>query len=72
MNVTLNQSGFGTDVNTGAPVSNPGSTITNPPAFSVGVTNGSSAQVDYTLTNNTFWGADGLLGAIYAVAMRMS
>jgi len=35
----------------------------------MGVTNGSSALVDYTITNNTFWGADGSLGAIYAVTI---
>ncbi len=69
MNVTVNQCGFGTDVNTGAPVNQPGTTITNPPAFSLGVTNSSSALVDYTITNNTFWGADGTLGAIYAVTI---
>ena len=69
MNVTVNQCGFGTDVNTGVPVNQPGTTITNPPAFSLGVTNSSSALVDYTITNNTFWGADGNLGAIYAVTI---
>ncbi|MBI1765943.1 MAG: Ig-like domain repeat protein, partial [Acidobacteria bacterium] len=69
MNATLNQSGFGTEVNTGAPVNNPGTTITNPPPFSVLVSNGSNAKVDYTITNNTFWGADGLKGAIYAVTI---
>lgn len=69
MNVTVNQCGFGTNINTGAPVNQPGTTITNPPPFSLAVTNGSSAQVDYTITNNTFWGADGLQGAIYAVAI---
>ena len=69
MNVTLNQSGFGTDINMGAPVNNPGTNITNPPPFSVGITNGSSAQVDYVISNNTFWGADGLLGALYVVTI---
>jgi hypothetical protein len=69
VNVTLNQSGFGTDVNAGAPVNNPGTTITNPPAFSVGITNGSNAHVSYTVSNNTFWGADGNLGAVYAVTV---
>jgi hypothetical protein len=67
MNVTLNQSGFGTDVNTGAPVNRPGSSITNAPAFGMAITNGSNAKVDYTVGNNTFWGADGNLGAIYVV-----
>ncbi len=69
MNVTLNQSGFGTETNTGAPVNNPGTTITNPPPFSLGITNGSNALVDYNVTNNTFWGADSALGAIYAVTI---
>jgi hypothetical protein len=69
MSVTLNQSGFGTDVNTGAAVDNPGTAITNPPAFAVGITNGGGAQVDYVVSGNTFWGADGLLGAIYAVTI---
>ena len=69
VNVTINQCGFGTDIHTGSPVNNPGTTITNPPPFSVGVTNGSSSQVDYLISNNTFWGADGSLGAIYAVAI---
>ena len=69
MNVTLNQSGFGTEVNTGAPVNNPGTTITNPPPFSVGITNGSNAKVDYAVSNNTFWGGDGLKGALYAVTI---
>src|SRR5262249_7190566 len=72
MNVTLNQSGFGTNVNTGAPVNNPGTTITNPPPFSLGITNGSNAKVDYTVTNNTFWGADASKGAIHAVAISGS
>ncbi len=72
MNVTLNQSGFGTNLNTGAPVNNPGypgGTITNPPPFSVGITNSSNAKVDYNVTNNTFWGADASLGALYAVTI---
>jgi hypothetical protein len=69
MNVTLNQSGFGTDVNSGAPVNNPGTAITNPPPFSVGITNGSNSKVDYTVTNNTFWGASGTAGAIYVVTI---
>ncbi len=69
LNVTINQCGFGTDINAGSPVNNPGTTITNPPPFSVGVTNGSSSQVNYLISNNTFWGADGLLGAIYAVTI---
>ena len=69
MNVTVNQCGFGTNVNSGAAVNQPGTAITNPPAFSLGVTNSSSALVDYTITNNTFWGADGNLGAIYAVTI---
>src|SRR5205085_821675 len=67
MNVTLNQSGFGTDVVSGAAVNTPGTTITNPPAMGMLIQNGSSAQVDYTVSNNTFWGADGNHGAIYAV-----
>ena len=69
VNVTLNQSGFGTDVNTGAPVNQPGTTITNAPAFSLGITNSSSANVHYNLTNNTFWGASSALGALYAVTI---
>ncbi len=69
MNVTLNQSGFGTEVNTGAPVNQPGTTITNPPPFSALVSNSSNAKVDYSITNNTFWGADGLKGALYAVTI---
>ena len=69
MNITLNQSGFGTNINTGAAVNKPGSVITNPPPFSLGITNGSSAQVAYTITNNTFWGALGSLGALYAVTI---
>ena len=69
VNVTVNQCGFGTEVNTGAPVNQPGTTITNPPPFSLGITNGSSAKVTYNVTNNTFWGADGLQGAIYAVTI---
>lgn len=69
VNVTLNQSGFGTDVNTGAAVDRPGTTITNAPAFGAGITNGSNAQVDYTITNNTFWGADASLGALYALTI---
>ncbi len=69
VNVTINQCGFGTDINTGSPVNNPGTNITNPPPFSVGVTNGSSSQVNYLISNNTFWGADGLSGAIYAVTI---
>ena len=69
VNATVNQCGFGTDVNAGAPVNQPGTTITNPPAFALGVTNGSSANVTYNITNNTFWGASGLLGAIYAVTI---
>ncbi|MFN0071673.1 MAG: beta strand repeat-containing protein, partial [Chloroflexota bacterium] len=69
VNVTLNQSGFGTNVNTGAAVNRPGSSITNPPAFSLGITNGSDALVDYTVSNNTFWGADAAVGAIYAVTI---
>jgi hypothetical protein len=69
LNVTVNQSGFGTDVNSGAPVNKPGTAITNAPAFGLAVTNGSSALVDYTITNNTFWGASGLLGAVYAVTI---
>ncbi len=69
LNVTINQCGFGTDINTGSPVNNPGTNITNPPPFSVGVTNGSSSLVNYLISNNTFWGADGLLGATYAVTI---
>lgn len=69
MNVTLNQSGFGTDVNTGNPVNTPGTTITNAPPFSVGVTNASGANVHYNITNNTFWGARSADGALYAVTI---
>lgn len=69
MNVTVNQCGFGTEINTGSPINNPGTTITNPPPFSLLVSNSSSALVDYNITNNTFWGADGLKGAIYAVTI---
>jgi hypothetical protein len=69
VNVTVNQSGFGTNVNTGAPVNKPGTTITNPPPFALAVAGGSNSKVDYTISNNTFWGADGLLGAVYAVTI---
>ncbi len=69
MNVTLNQSGFGTEVNTGAPINTPGATITNPPPFSMLISNSSAAQVDYNVTNNTFWGARGLEGAIFALSI---
>ncbi len=69
VNITVNQSGFGTDVNTGAAVNNPGTAITNAPAFSLGITNSSSANVHYNITNNTFWGASGALGALYAVTI---
>jgi hypothetical protein len=69
MNFTLNQSGFGTEVNTGNPVNNPGTTITTPPPFHALVSIGSNAKVDYSITNNTFWGADGLKGAVYAVTI---
>lgn len=69
MNATLNQSGFGTDVNTGAPVNQPGTTITNAPPFSVLISNGSAAQVHYNITNNTFWGARVADGALYAVTI---
>ena len=67
MNVTVNQSGFGTDVNTGAAVNTPRTTITDPPAIGMFITNGAGAQVDYAVSNNTFCGADGSLGAFYAV-----
>ncbi len=69
MNATLNQSGFGTEVNTGAPVNQPGTMITNAPPFSVLVSGSSAAQVAYNITNNTFWGARGLDGALYAVTI---
>ncbi len=69
VNITVNQSGFGTDVNTGAAVNNPGTAITNAPAFGLGITNSSSANVHYNITNNTFWGASGALGALYAVTI---
>ena len=68
MNLTVNQCGFGTDVNTGAAVNNPGTIITDPPAIGMGVANSGGSQVNYTVTNNTYWGANGALGAIYAVA----
>ena len=71
VNITVNQSGFGTDINTGAAVNNPGTAITNAPAFSLGVTNSSSANVHYNITNNTFWGASGALGALYAVTIKI-
>jgi hypothetical protein len=67
MNVTVNQSGFGTDVNTGAAANRPGTTIMNAPVIGLLVSNSASAQVDYVVSNNTFWGASGSLGAIYAV-----
>ena len=63
------QCGFGTNINTGAAVNNPGTTITNPPPFYLGITNSSSSQVNYTVSNNTFWGADGNLGAIYGITI---
>src|SRR5260370_15618015 len=69
MNATLNQSGFGTDVNTGEPVNQPGTTITNAPPFSVLISNGSAAQVHYNITNNTFWGARVADGELYAVTI---
>jgi large repetitive protein len=69
LNVTVNQSGFGTNVNSGAPVNKPGSSITNAPAFGLGVVNGGAAAVTYAITNNTFWGASGTLGAVYAVTI---
>ena len=71
-NVTVNQCGFGTDVITTGAVNRPGTTITNPNAIGLNIGNGSSAQVYYTITNNTFWGANGLAGAIYAVSVSGS
>ncbi len=69
LNVTVNQSGFGTDVNSGAPVNKPGTTITNPPPYGIAVTNSSNALVDYTISNNTFWGASAAAGALYVVTV---
>ena len=69
MNVTLNQSGFGTNGNSGGAVNNPGSTLTSAPAIGLGITNSAGALVNYSVTNNTFWGANGLAGAIYAVTI---
>ena len=69
VNATLNQSGFGTDVNTGAAVNLPGSTITNPPPFSAVVSNSGAANVHYNITNNTFWGARTADGALYVVTI---
>ena len=69
MRVTVNQSGFGTDVNSGAPVNQPGTTITNAPPFALGITNSSNSNVHYNVTNNTFWGGRGLDGAVYEVSI---
>ena len=52
MNVTVNQSAFGTTI---------------PNVIGMAVTNGGNSRVDYTVTNNTFVGANGAAGAIYAV-----
>jgi hypothetical protein len=69
LTVTLNDSGFGTDVVTTGQVANPGTVITNANAIAIGITNGASGKVDYTVTDNTFWGSDGNKGAIYAVTI---
>jgi hypothetical protein len=72
LDVTLNQSGFGVPLNSGAPVNNPGfpgGAITNAPPFSVGIAGGSNSKIDFDITNNTFWGARGLDGAIYVVTV---
>ena len=69
MNVTVNQSGFGTDVVTTGAVNNPGSAITLPNAIGMAITNGGSSQVNYTVSNNTFLGASSALGAIYVVTI---
>jgi len=69
VNVTLNQSGFGTNINTSTPVNQPGSTITNAPPFSLLISNSEGSHVHYNVTNNTFWGARVADGAIYAVTI---
>jgi VCBS repeat-containing protein len=68
VNVTVNQSGFGTDVNAGAAVNRPGTVVLNPPVIGLGISHSGGAQVTYAVNNNTFWGANGALGAIYAVS----
>jgi len=70
LSVTVNQSGFGTNVNSGTPINNPGTTITTPNALGMSVGDSGSAVVTYNVTNNTYWGTDGLRGATYAVAFN--
>jgi hypothetical protein len=65
----VNQSGFGTNGNAGVPANNPGSSIVNAPAIGLGIANSASSLVDYNVTNSTFWGANGGLGAVYAVSI---
>jgi VCBS repeat-containing protein len=72
LNVTVNQSGFGTDVVANGAVNNPGTVITLPNVIGLAVTNSGSAQVDYSVTNNTFWGSNGVAGAVYAVTFSSS
>jgi uncharacterized repeat protein (TIGR01451 family) len=69
VNVTVNQSGFGTDVVTGAAVNNPGTTMTNPTPIYFGISNGGNGKIDYAITNSTFWGADGINGAPHGIAI---
>jgi len=59
MNTTINQCGFGTDVNSGAPINQPGTTITNGPNLAILVSSNSSAPHSYAITNNTVWGLKG-------------
>jgi fibronectin-binding autotransporter adhesin len=68
LNVTVNQSGFGTNVNSGTAVNRPGTAVLNPPVIGLGISHSAGAQVTYAVNNNTFWGANGALGAIYAVS----
>jgi large repetitive protein len=72
MNVTVNQSGFGTNVVTTGATNQPGTAITLPNAIPMAITNGGSAQVGYTVTNNTFWGTSAAAGALYAVTISSS
>jgi hypothetical protein len=70
MTVTVNQCGFGTDVNSATTgTNNPGSTITNPPAIAMAVAQGVTGSMDYTISNNTMWGSSGAFGAIWALTI---
>lgn len=69
LNITVNQSGFGTQVNTGTAVNQPGTSETNAPAIYMLVSNSASSLVDYNISNNTFFGASGALGAVYGVTI---